>query len=420
VSEIGRNTATDALRIGIIGGGNRGINCFAKLLAARPDADLVALAEPNAVRSEGARKRLGNDFQAYPDAAQMLREETLDGVIVTTPDYLHADMTVAALQAGMRHVLVDKPLATTVEGCRRVIAAMRESGGRVSIGFNMRHLPFIVKVKQLIDDGAIGQLMLMENREFYDGGRTYMARWNRRYQWSGGLWIHKGSHDFDVFNWWNSAGTPLRVSAAAGVNALRADKIPFPVSDDVPIGPNCTSCAYREICPDYSPPVGGSDLFNAEASQADGYTQDLCVYLSDKDTHDNGIALVEYDNNVRASHLECFVCNFTDRSYTIVGDRGVLMGNLTNPERIEWRPRWGENSFIPVEVAGSDEHGGTDPILLDNFLRSIQSDAPISSTVRDGLRAVAVGEAAEKSWRSGRTIDIAELVDFSAADLGFD
>lgn len=401
------------LKIGLIGAGGRGINCFGRLLAARSDAELVAVAEPNAVRAAGAMRRLGHEFRVYPDAETLLRSEVLDGLIVTTPDYLHADYVVAGLEAGVKSVLVDKPLATTVEGCLRVIHAMKQSGGHVSIGFNMRHLPFIAKVKELIEDGAIGNLMLIENREFYDGGRTYMARWNRRSQWSGGLWVHKGSHDFDVFNWWNSQGTPLRVSASAGVNALRADKIPFAVTDDVPVGPRCAVCAYKDICPDYTAPAGGPELFNDEASAADGYVQDLCIFLSDKDTHDNGIALVEYDNNVRASHMECFVCNFTDRLYTIVGDRGTLMGHLADPSQIELRPRWGENKMIPVPVAGDDAHGGSDPFLLDNFLESIRGQSPASSTVRDGLRAVAVGQAAEISWRNRRMVDIAELVNLS-------
>jgi predicted dehydrogenase len=405
-----QNSPGAMLRVGVIGAGNRGVNCFGRLLAQRDDAHLVALVEPNSLRGEAAVRSIGHPVHLYQDAATMLRSESLDAVIVTTPDYLHAEMVVTVLHAGVRHVLVDKPLATTVEGCQSVLRAVQETGGRVSIGFNLRHLPFIVKVKQLIDDGAIGDLMLMENREFYDGGRTYMARWNRRYELSGGLWIHKGSHDFDVFNWWNARGNPVRVSASAGVNALRADKIPFAVQDDVPVGPNCTACAYRDICPDYAPPIAGGRLFNAETAAVDDYLQDTCIFLSDKNTHDNGIALVEYDNNVRASHLECFVCNFSDRSYTIVGDRGTLLGNLANPARIELRPRWGENQIIPVEVAGDDAHGGADPLLLDNFLTSVRQDAPGSSTVIDGIRAVAVGQAAELSWRQKRMVEIKELV----------
>jgi predicted dehydrogenase len=405
---------TSILRIGIVGAGNRGTNCFGRLLAQRSDAQLVAVAEPNPLRSEVASQRIGHDFARYTHADEMLQQESLDGVIVTTPDYLHADYVVAAVRAGVRHVLVDKPLATTVDDCLRVVHAINERGGHVAIGFNMRHLPFIAKVKELIEDGAIGQLMLIENREFYDGGRTYMARWNRQYRWSGGLWIHKGSHDFDVFNWWNSGGNPLRVSASAGVNALREDKIPFTLREGTPVGPNCTACAYKDVCPDYALPIGGVNLFNAHTSEVDGYLQDLCIFLSNKDTHDNGIALIEYDNNVRASHMECFVCNFTDRFYTVVGDRGTLMGNLANASQIELRPRWGDNKMIPVEIASEDEHGGADPLLLDNFIAAIRKDASASSTVRDGLRAVAVGQAAEISWRTHRTVEIAELGDMIA------
>jgi predicted dehydrogenase len=167
------------------------------------------------------------------------------------------------------------------------------------------------------------------------------------------------------------------------------------------------------VCPDFHPPVGGKDLYNAETAKADGYVQDLCVFLSDKDTHDNGIALVEYDNNVRASHLECFVCNFTDRLYTVIGDRGTLMAHLEDPTHIELRPRWGANRSIPVPPAGEGSHGGADPRLLDNFLAAIRNKTTSSSTLRDGVRAVAVGQAAELSWREHRMVNITELADLN-------
>jgi predicted dehydrogenase len=409
----------EPLALGIIGTGGRGVRCFGRLIAARGDVRLAALADNNPVRMEAAARLLGTDPARYTDVDAMLREQALDGVIVTSPDHCHAAHVIAALEAGVRHVLVDKPLATTVEDCLRVARALREAEGHLAIGFNMRHLPVIETIKAVIDAGEIGDLMLIENREFYDGGRTYMARWNRRYAWSGGLWVHKGTHDFDVFNWWNPAGNPVRVSASGGVNALRADKIPFPVEPDKPVGPNCTACAYAGVCPDFHPPVGGTELFNAETARADGYVQDRCVFLSDKDTHDNGIALVEYDNNVRASHLECFVCNFTDRMYTVVGDRGTLMARLEDPTRIELRPRWGSDRVIPVPPAPEGGHGGADPRLLENFLAAIRGRAEASSSLRDGIRAVAVGQAAEIAWRNHRTVEIRELgADLSDLDAG--
>ena len=400
------------LDIGIIGTGARGIGCFGTLIGRRTDARVAALADTNPVRLAVAAGRLSLEVARYTDAGEMLTRERLDAVIVTTPDRFHATDVIAALRAGVSHVLVDKPLATTAQDCLRVAQAARETGGHVAIGFNLRHLPLARKIKEIIQDGLIGDLMLIQNQEFYDGGRTYMARWNRRREWSGGLWIHKGSHDFDIFNWWNSRGTPMRVGAFAGVNALRPDEIPFAVTPDTPVGPYCGVCAYAAICPDRVTDTGGG-LFDDAAAQADGYRKDLCVFLSDKDTHDNGIALVEYDNNVRASHSECFICNFDDRRYTIVGDRGLLMASVASPDRIELRPRWGQDQIIAVPPAGEGMHGGADPLLLEDFLSSIRGGTPPASTLRDGARAVAVGEAAEISWREHRLVNVGELADLS-------
>ncbi len=407
---------TSTLRIGIIGTGGRGIDCFGNLLAPHPDVQLV-LADSNAQRVQEAAAKLGDGIETYTSAEAMLEEGKLDGVVVTSPDYLHVDHVITALESGVRHVIVDKPLATTTEGCKRVIDAMHSTGGKVAIGFNLRHVPVVERIKEVIDNGDIGELMSMENREFYDLGRTYMARWNRKYAWSGGLWIHKGSHDFDIFNWWNTAGDPERVFASAGLNALRPDKLPFMPEPGTVVGPNCARCAYYDRCPDHSD-LGQSDLFNTQTAEADGYVKDLCIFLSDKDVHDNGIALVEYDNNVRASHLECFVCNFTDRMYTIIGDKGTLMASFENKTHIEFRPRWGENRLIDVPPAPEGTHGGADPLLVDNFLASLRGHGESSSTVRDGIKAVAVGQAAEISWREKRSVEISELVDLTDPLLG--
>lgn len=402
--------STHPLRIGIIGAGQRGINCFGKLIAPRTDVRVVALADTNLTRMQGAARQLTPDIQFFQQPQEMLEQVALDGVIITTPDFLHAGYARLAVEAGARHILVDKPLATNAADALKVARAVQDSGAHLTVGFNMRQLPIVRRIKELVENGEIGDLMLIENREFYDGGRTYMARWNRRYEWSGGLWVHKGTHDFDIFNWWNADGNPVRVSAAAGVNALRPDKLPFEVEADKPVGPHCAACAYTEVCPDYTP-IGSPQLFNEAAAQTDGYWPDLCVFLSDKNTHDNGIALVEYDNNVRASHLECFVCNFTDRFYTLVGDRGVLMARLENPAQIELRPRWGEDRIIDVPLPVEGSHGGADLLLVEQFIASIKGETLPFATTRDGIRAVAVGQAAEIAWREHRMVEITEVVD---------
>lgn len=397
------------IRIGLIGAGNRGVKTFGALIGAREDACIAAIADPNPVRARAACEVLKISVPIFPSPEEMLAAHDLDGVVITTPDYLHAQHVQIALRGGVRHVLVDKPLATNVADCLAVRDAAAQASGAVRMGFNLRHIPVIERVKQLVDDGEIGRLMLIENREFYDGGRTYFARWNGRYELSGGLWIHKGSHDFDIYNWWNAEGTPVRVAAMAGVNAIRPDRVPFEVEEGKPFGPHCTVCPYADVCPDYSPPVGGTALFNDETVEVDGYRQDTCIYLADANIHDNGIAIVEYDNNVRASHMECFACGFIDRRYTVIGDRGVLTASLAEPERIEIRPRWGKPKWIDVPPAPEGGHGGGDPLLLSSFIDEIHNGAKPSSSVHDGILSVAIGQAAEIAWREQRSVEISEL-----------
>ena len=86
------------------------------------------------------------------------------------------------------------------------------------------------------------------------------------------------------------------------------------------------------------------------------------MYLSDKDTHDNGIAMVEYDNGARASHMECFVTPISDRRYTIVGELGQIEASLTD-RIVTLRPRWSKE-IVTYQIP--DEEGDlTSPTLFE-------------------------------------------------------
>ena len=75
------------------------------------------------------------------------------------------------------------------------------------------------------------------------------------------------------------------------------------------------------------------------------------------------------------------------------------------------RPRWGEDREIEVPRLAEGGHGGSDPNLLADFIETIRTGQSLSATVWDGIRAVAVSEAAEISWRENRTVAISELLD---------
>ena len=216
---------SDKLKIAIIGTGSRGVSCFGQIITARNDIDLVALCDVNPVRLRAAAEILKVNANLYSSIEEMAANETLDGVIITTPDCEHYSCAKRAMLAGW-NVLIDKPLATNAKDGKELIELSKTTGKALMIGFNLRHSEVLKRLKSFIDDGTLGKVFIAENREFYDGGRTYMSRWNRSFAKTGGLWIHKASHDFDIFNWLLGFPKPLRVSSFASVNVLDKDHLP--------------------------------------------------------------------------------------------------------------------------------------------------------------------------------------------------
>ena len=128
------------------------------------------------------------------------------------------------------------------------------------------------------------------------------------------------------------------------------------------------------------------------------------MYMSDLSVHDNGIAMVEYENGVRASHLECFVCGMSDRFYTISGDRGTAQLRLSG-NTIEVIKRWSyEKITYEIPISESDLHGGADPILLTSFVETILGKRENKSTLEQGLISTTIAEAAEISREENRTV----------------
>ncbi len=397
--------AENNIRIGIVGIGSRGVNCFGRHFRETEGVEITALCDPNPVRLEAARSTLGSAPKCYTTISEMCAREHLQGAVIASPD-VHHEANALALLGHDVDLLVDKPLATSVKGCMNIIETARRRGRTVMIGFNLRHNPVLKRLKQIVDEGLLGRVFLIENREFYSGGKTYMSRWNRKREFSGGLWIHKGSHDFDVFNWLLGFPAPVSVSATAGVNVFNADHLPFKPEPGVAAGPTCSVCRYATICPDRYD-ISKEAGFAGEAAAADGYHKDVCMYLSDKDVHDNGMAIVEYRDGSRCSHLECFTSSWSDRQYTLVGDLGTAEVSLEK-RQIVVKPRW--SSDVVEYRIGSVEggHGGADPGLVQTFLRVIRGAEMNLSTAEHGMMATMIGQAAEISWRERRMVIIDE------------
>ena len=118
------------------------------------DAELVAVLSRDQARGDSFAQQHGI-ANAYADLDTLLRDPQVDAVIVATPDALHEPQVIASAQAG-KHVLCEKPMATTSQGCQRMAEAVRASGVTFAMGYDNRFNAGLQRIKQMIDAGEIG------------------------------------------------------------------------------------------------------------------------------------------------------------------------------------------------------------------------------------------------------------------------
>ncbi len=158
------------IRVGVIGCGKIAQVRHIPEYAANPDCELVAFFNPNRKRAEDMAEKYGG--KVYDTAEELLADPTIDAVSVCAANYAHAELTIKALKAG-KHVLCEKPMATTIEDCEAMVAAAQESGKFLMIGHNQRLAKAHVRAKELIDAGLIGNIITFRTTFGHGGPETW-------------------------------------------------------------------------------------------------------------------------------------------------------------------------------------------------------------------------------------------------------
>ncbi|GAA3256303.1 Gfo/Idh/MocA family protein [Nonomuraea helvata] len=158
------------LRIGVIG---LGLRTSLALHAHRPGGGSVVTALCDS--DPAVLKRQAGRFEAgflTGDHRELLARRDLDAIIVNTPDDTHEAIAVDCLQAG-KPVYLEKPMAITVEGCDNILRAARDTGTRLYVGHNMRHMGVVRLMRDIIRKGVIGEPKTVWVRHFVSYGGDY-------------------------------------------------------------------------------------------------------------------------------------------------------------------------------------------------------------------------------------------------------
>ena len=181
----------EKLNIGVIGLGAIGQkHCSA--IAVLERARLCAVADINEKLLSSTATQYG--ATPYNDVQDLLKHLDLDAVVVATPDHLHRDACVLAAQAG-KHILVEKPIATTVEDAEAIIAAAEAANVKLMVGFTLRFSLHYMQAKKAASDGTLGDLVSIYAR------RENVISQPDRLKGRCGVLMFLGPHDFDAMRW---------------------------------------------------------------------------------------------------------------------------------------------------------------------------------------------------------------------------
>ena len=214
----------DRVGIGVISHAHGHANTYCGVMQGFSDVDLVANWDDNLDRGREAAAKYDMAFCA--DVDKVFGNPRIDAVIVATETNRHAEFVERAAAAG-KHILLQQPMATSLEDCDRIIDAVNASGVKFSMAFQMRHDPVNQKMRELVQGGAVGRVAVARRRHslnvllnpaFVEGP----TRWHFDPVRNIGMFFDDASHAADWFLW--TFGPP--VSVMAEIDAVISDASP--------------------------------------------------------------------------------------------------------------------------------------------------------------------------------------------------
>ena len=181
----------------MIGCGRAALDLHLPTLARIGEAEAVALADPSAEALNAAGEQFGVD-RRNEDYMELLGDETIEAICVAVPTHLHAEVTLAALEAG-KHVLVEKPLALSIEDCDVLVKRASESGLKAMVGFNLRWHRHTRRARELIRRGELGTLRLMSSVFASPSLLAEVPPWRADPTQGGGLLPLQAVHHLDLW-----------------------------------------------------------------------------------------------------------------------------------------------------------------------------------------------------------------------------
>lgn len=399
-----------------LGAGSRG-NVYGNYAVQYPDQlDIVGVAEPIAIRNERYAKKHNiadaNRFNTWEDVFK--QPKLADAIIITTPDNLHYGPCMAALKMGY-DVLLEKPISPSEKECRDILQLTKKTGRIVAVCHVLRYAPYFIKLRELIQSKAIGEVISVQHLEPI--AYEHMAHSYVRGNWHNSkettpIILAKSCHDLDIIKW--MLNKPSRkIQAFGDVKWFRKENAPAGSTE------RCTDgCAVEKTCP-YSAidqyitrkrrtyvfdlPENKDEREAYVLNQLKTTNYGRCVYRMDNDQPDHYTTNILFDDNVTAAFsMEAFT-SYEGRRTRVMGSHGDIVGDMYSFTMTDFRTGKKEEWKNTTDM-----HGGGDWRLVADWIQAVsqQNPALLTSTIDASIESHVMGFAAEKSRKQGKVMEI--------------
>ena len=431
----------------LIGAGDRG-EIYASYALQNPEKlKIVAVAEPVKERRQRLASIHGLDASAMYDSWQDIldRPKMADGAIIATQDTMHVEPAVKALEKGY-HVLLEKPMALTLENCNAIVDASKRTGLTLNICHVLRYIDFFWKVKSIIDSGIIGDVLTIyhaENVSYYHMAHSYVrGNWHRS-DIASPMILAKCCHDLDLIQWF-AGSRPRHISSMGNLSHFRPENAPEGAPGRCTDGcPASDTCQYEAVSSylygkhmklgitktdarmlslmakfmlkfpalsRFIPGLSGYRIWKMWPTST--ITEDLteegimkalregpygkCVYHNDNDQVDHQETIIEFDNGATAVLKMHGHSEQEGRTLRIDGSLGTIRGKFGGGGRLEVHIHaTGEKITYPVktDLIG---HSEGDYGIMENFVNVLNGKDGLTDaeeSLQSHLMAFAAHEA---------------------------
>lgn len=345
----------DPARIGLIGAGWMGRE-HARNIVRQPKAKLTAVCDPESANVAKLRQETKADFRVCSTYAELLAAD-VEAVVIAAPNGMHADMCVAAAKAG-KAMYCEKPMAITLDDCRRVRDAVERTGVKYLIGYHRRMNPLYRHAKRLLEEDKLGQAFLIESD-----------------------YIHHVPGDWDIWSWLGKekiAGSLFHAGCGHNVDLI------------------------RYFCGDIAEVACMKGIFLPRPRQVE--------------TEDTAVAIFRFASGA-IGKVQCCIGPISPFQFTfrLYGTKGTVINNRV---WLDSMPRFAETgherdcielpeSWIPDNVQG----GISEPWdkLMDHFIAMLTDNAPCINNAASAYQTSLACFAAMESAKRGQTVAIKEL-----------